>query len=174
MRKHLATGAAFLALSATSVLAQDWSGFYAGVGIGNLEVDTSIAGVKENDVAYGIHAGYRYDGGQWVLGGEFEHDWTDIDLVSGDVSVDRVMRFKATAGYDLGRTLLYVVAGTAEVDVDGLGDDWGGFYGLGAAYAVSPRAIVSLELLEHEFNNIGGSGTDADAWSAGLRASWKF
>lgn len=174
MTKHLAIGAAVLALSATSVCAADWSGFYAGAGVGNLEVDTSVAGVKENDVAYGLHAGYRFDAGQWVWGGEFEHDWTDIELVPGAISVERVMRLKATAGYDFDRTLVYLAAGTAQVDVDGLGDEWGAFYGLGAAYAVTPQASVSLELLEHNFNDIDGSGIDADAWSAGLRVSWRF
>lgn len=174
MNKHLAIGAAFLALSTTPVFANDWSGFYAGAGIGSLEVDTSVAGVKEDDTSYGLHAGYRYDAGQLVWGAEIEHDWTDIDLVPGAISVDRVMRFKATAGYDLGKALVYVAAGTAKVDVDGLGDDWGGFYGIGAAYAVRPQTIIGLELLEHDFSNIGGSGIDADAWSVGLRASWKF
>ncbi len=166
--------AAFLALSTTSVLANDWSGFYAGAGIGNLEVETSTAGVKEDDTAYGVHAGYRFDAGQWVFGGEFEYDWTDIELVPGAISVDRVMRLKATAGYDFGQTLVYLAAGTAEVDVDGLGNDWGGFFGLGAAYAVSPQTIIGLELLEHNFSNIGGSGINADAWSVNVRASWKF
>ncbi len=88
--------------------------------------------------------------------------------------MDRVMRLKATAGYDFGQTLVYLAAGTAEVDVDGLGNDWGGFFGLGAAYAVSPQAIIGLELLEHNFSNIGGSGINADAWSVNVRASWKF
>jgi len=174
VKRHLATGAAVLALSTTSALANDWSGFYAGAGIGNLEVDTSVAGVKENDMSYGVHAGYRFDAGEWVFGGELEYDWADIDLIPGSVSVDSVMRLKATAGYDFGQTLVYLVAGTAQVDVDGLGDDWGGFIGLGAAYAVSPQTILGVELLEHNFTNIGGSGVDADAWSVGLRASWKF
>lgn len=168
------TGAALLALSSTSALASDWSGFYAGAGIGNLEVDTSVAGVEDGDMSYGVHAGYRFDAGQWVFGGEFEYDWADVTLVPGSVSVDRVMRLKATAGYDFGQTLVYLVAGIADVDVDGLGDDSGGFFGLGAAYAVSPQTILSVELLEHNFSNIGGSGIDADAWSVGVRASWKF
>lgn len=174
MAHYLATGVLILAVSAKSVLADDWSGFYAGAGIGNLEVDTNVAGITENDAAYGIHAGYRFDAGQWVVGGEFEHDWTDIELVPGAISADRVMRLKATAGYDLGQMLVYVAAGTAKVNVDGLGDDWGSFYGLGAAYAVTPKANVSLELLEHNFSDIGDSGVDADAWSANIRASWRF
>lgn len=174
MKMHLAMGAAVLALSSTSLLAEDWSGFYAGIGLGNLEVDPSGAGSKDDDTSYGVHAGYRYDTGQWVFGGEFEYDWSDVELVSGDVFVDSVMRLKATAGYDLGRALVYVAAGAAEVDVDGLGDEWGEFFGLGAAYAVGPRSILSLELLEHNFSDIDGSGVDADAWSVNLRASLRF
>lgn len=174
MKKHLAIGAAYLALSVSQVQADDWSGFYAGAGIGNLEVDTSVVGAKNDDMSYGVHAGYRFDTGQWVFGGEFEYEWTDIELVPGTVSVDRVMRLKATAGYDFGQTLMYLAGGAAEVDVNGLGDEWGGFFGLGAAYAVSPQTIFSLELLEHNFSNIGGSGIDADAWSVNLRASWNF
>ena len=69
MGRYLAMGAAFLALSTTSVLANEWTGFYAGAGIGNLEVDTSVPGVKENDLSYGVHAGYRFDAGRWVFGG---------------------------------------------------------------------------------------------------------
>ncbi|SDE50392.1 Outer membrane protein beta-barrel domain-containing protein [Paracoccus isoporae] len=174
MKKQVILGAAVLALSAGSVLAQEWTGFYAGAGIGRAEVDPGAAANKEDATAYGIHAGYRHDLGRWVLGGELEHDWTDIELAPGAITVDRVMRVKASAGYDLGQTLLYATAGAAQVDVDGLGDDWGSFYGIGAAYAVSPRGVVSLELLEHEFDDIGDSGVDAEAWSGGLRASWRF
>ncbi|SCY07194.1 outer membrane beta-barrel protein [Paracoccus tibetensis] len=174
MTKLLAKGAALLALCATPAMANDWSGFYAGAGAGMIEVDTTVEGVKESDPSYGIHGGYRHDLGQWVVGGEIEHDWTDVELIPGAITADRVMRLKATAGYDFGPALVYVAAGTAKVNVDGLGDDWGGFYGLGAAYAVGARANVSLELLEHNFSDIGGSGIDADAWSGNLRVSWKF
>ncbi|MFS4436811.1 porin family protein [Paracoccaceae bacterium GXU_MW_L88] len=173
MKKHLAMGAAVLALSTTSVWAQDWSGFYLGAGVGNLEVETDVD-IEEDDTAFGLHAGYRYDGGRWVVGGEIEHDWTDIELVPDAITVDRVLRLKASAGYEFGNVLAYVVGGAANVDVDGLGDEWGEFYGLGASYAFTPKASVGVELLEHNFEDIGGSGIDADAWSTSLRTSWRF
>ena len=173
MKNNLWMGVAFLALSTTSAFANDWSGFYAGAGVGRIEVDPTGSGTKEDNTSYGVHAGYRFDAGQWVFGGEFEYDWTDIDLGSS-VSVDSVMRLKATAGYDLGQTLVYVVAGGAEIDVNGLGNEWGEFFGIGAAYAVTPESTVSMELLEHNFSDIDGSGVDADAWSINLRASWRF
>ncbi|MGR3599084.1 MAG: outer membrane protein [Heliomarina sp.] len=173
MKKNLWMGVAFLALSTTSAIANEWSGFYAGAGIGYLEVEPTGGANKDDEVSFGVHAGYRFDAGQWVFGGEFEYDWTDIDLAP-TVSVDSVMRLKATAGYDLGQTLLYVAAGAAEVDVNGLGNEWGEFVGIGAAYAVSPKSIISVELLEHHFSDINSSGVDADAWSVNLRASWRF
>lgn len=173
MKKVLLAAVAAGSLGATPALANgDWTGFYGGIGVGNLDVDTNV-GLNDDDVAYGIHGGYRFDLGTWVVGGELEYDWTDVGLAAG-VSVDSVFRVKGTVGYDLGQTLLYLAAGSAEVDVDGVGDDRGGFYGVGVAYQITPAAIISAEILEHEFNNINGSGIDADATSVNLRASFRF
>lgn len=173
MKNTILAAVAIGALGATPAVANgDWTGFYAGIGVGNLDVDTNV-GLNDDDVAYGIHGGYRFDIGTWVVGGELEYDWSDVGLAPG-VSVDNVLRLKGSVGYDLGPTLLYFAAGTAEVDVSGLGDDWGGFYGVGLAYQITPSAVLSAEILEHEFNNIGGSGIDADATSFNLRASLRF
>ncbi len=172
MKTAVLAAMAALTLGAAPALANgQWTGFYGGIGIGQLDVDTTVG--DNDDTSYGLHAGYRYDLGQWVVGGEVEYDFTDVDLAPG-VSVDHVLRLKATFGYDLGQTLVYVAGGWAEVDVDGLGDEDGGFYGLGVAYQVTPRTILSAELLEHDFNNIAGSGIDADATSFAVRASLRF
>ena len=173
MKKFLYAGVAATILAAGPVAANDWTGFYAGLGVGNLDVDTNN-GLSNDDVTYGLHAGYRYDLGNWVLGGELEYDETDVELVPGAVSVDSVLRVKGTAGYDFGSVLAYAAFGTAEVSVTGLGDEWGGFYGAGVAYEFLPNAIVSAEILEHDFNNISGSGIDADATSFSVRASFGF
>jgi len=160
-------------MSATPALANgDWTGFYAGIGIGNLDVDTNT-GLSNDDVSYGFHGGYRYDFGQWVTGGEIEYEIAEVSLAPG-VDVDSVARLKGILGYDLGQTLLYGTAGVAEVDVSNLGRETGGFYGVGVAYAVTPTAVLSLEVLDHDFNNINSSGVDADATSINLRASLRF
>ncbi len=173
MKNVLYAGVAAAALVAGPAAANDWTGFYAGLGLGNLDVDTSN-GLSDDDATYGVHAGYRYDLGNWVLGGELEYDDSDVELVPGAVSVDSVLRVKGTAGYDFGPLLAYAAFGTAEVSVTGLGDEWGGFYGAGVAYEVVPNAIISAEILEHDFNDINGSGIDADATSFSLRASFGF
>lgn len=173
MKRALYAVAAATLMASGPAAAADWTGFYAGLGLGTLDVDTNT-GLSNDDTTYGVHAGYRYDLGTWVVGGELEYDDTDVELVPGTVFVDSVFRVKGTAGYDLGQFMPYLALGTAEVSVTGVGDDWGAFYGAGLAYEVAPNAILSAEILEHDFSNINGSGIDADATSFSLRASFGF
>ena len=149
----------------------NWTGGYAGLGFGNLDVDGSGA-ANGDDLTFGAHVGYDYDFGQFVLGGELELDGTDLEL-NGAGDVDSVLRLKLRGGYDLGSTLLYVTAGVADVETS-LGSDSGAFGGVGLAYQVNERVYVGGELLHHEFNNISGSGVDADATSIGVRGGIRF
>lgn len=149
----------------------EWTGGYVGLGFGYLDVDGSGT-ANGDDITFGAHAGYDFDFGQFVLGGELEFDGTDLDL-NGAGTVDSVLRLKIRGGYDLGRTLLYVTAGVADVDTS-LGSDTGGFGGVGVSYQVNDRFYVGGELLHHEFNNIGGTGVDADATSIGVRGGIRF
>jgi predicted porin len=119
-----------------------------------------------------LHAGYDYDFGRFVLGGELDYDLTDIDL-GGAATVDNVLRLKVRGGYDLGRTLVYATAGLARVDTS-LGTENGQFAGLGVAYQLTDQFVVGGEVLAHQFDDINGSGVDADATSINLRASFGF
>lgn len=150
----------------------EWTGFYAGLNLGYADISTNVPGVEGDNNTYGIHAGYDYDFGSFVLGGELEYDKTDIDL-DGAVDVDDVARLKLRGGYDLGNTLVYVTAGAARVSTS-LGNDTGGFGGLGVAYKVTDRFTVGGEVLEHRFNDIDGTGVDADATTFNIRGSYRF
>lgn len=150
-------------------LGGDWTGGYAGLSLGNADISGDVSG---DDYTYGIHGGYDYDFGRFVLGGELELDGMDIDL-GGGASVDSVGRLKLRGGYDLGRTLVYVTAGIAEVDTS-LGSESGGFGGIGMAYQVNDRFYVGGELLEHDFSDISGSGVDADATTLSIRGGLRF
>lgn len=150
----------------------NWTGGYAGLSFGNINVDTNIPGVDGDDTSVGVHLGYDYDFGQFVLGGELEYESTDIDL-SGAATVDSVTRLKLRGGYDLGRTLIYLTAGVAEVDTS-IGSDRGPFGGIGVAYQVTDRFYVGGEVLGHRFENIGGTGVDADATSVSIRGGVRF
>jgi predicted porin len=149
----------------------DWTGFYGGINLGRIDVD-GTGGADGDDTSYGLHAGYDYDFGSYVLGGEVEYDKTDIDL-NGAATVDNVARLKLKAGYDLGSTLIYATAGAARVDTS-LGNDTGAFGGLGVAYQLTDQFTLGSEVLYHDFSDIGGSGVDANATTLGLRASFRF
>ncbi|UWR23782.1 outer membrane protein [Sulfitobacter sp. S190] len=152
----------------------DWTGFYGGLNLGYGDVDTN-ADVDGDGGTYGVHLGYDYDFGRYVLGGELEYDKFDVTLGDGDgsVEVDDVARLKIRGGYDLGRTLIYATGGLARVSTE-IGDENGEFLGLGVAYQVNDRFTVGGEVLEHRFDDIDGSGVDADATTFNLRGSIRF
>lgn len=150
----------------------DWTGIYGGLNLGYADVDTNI-GANGDDMSYGLHIGYDYDFGRYVIGGELEYDNLDTDLGDGAAEVDSVTRLKLRGGYDFGRTLVYATAGAARADTS-LGDDTGEFIGLGVAYQVTDSFTIGGELLEHRFDDLGGTGVDADATTFNLRGSFRF
>lgn len=152
-------------------LGGDWTGAYGGLNLGYGDVD-GTGTADGDDMTYGLHLGYDYDFGRFVMGGELEYDKADIDL-NGAASTDSVTRLKLRGGYDLGRTLIYATAGAAKLD-SSIGSDTGEFVGLGVAYQVTDRFTVGGEVLEHRFDDIGGSGVDADATTFNLRGSLRF
>ena len=78
----------------------DWTGFYAGLQLGYGDADGP--GVLDGDNGlYGFHAGYDYDFGQFVLGGELDYDQTNIDLNGGAATIDSVARAKIKGGYNI-------------------------------------------------------------------------
>ncbi len=166
--------AAPMAVAPMIIASNDWSGFYLGAQLGTGEVES---GDMTSDVtSYGIHAGYLYDLGRFVVGGELDVDRLDIDDAAGDQNY--VGRVKAIAGYDAGRFLPYVTAGFAKLYVDdgedGTIDDSGYFYGLGATYAVTNSIRVGVEYLDHKFEDFNGGGADIDAQTASLKVSFAF
>tara|TARA_R110002049_G_scaffold23545_3_gene83402 strand:+ start:127960 stop:128433 length:474 start_codon:yes stop_codon:yes gene_type:complete len=152
----------------------DWTGFYTGLQLGYADVDSNGAGLDGSDNTYGFHAGYDYDFGQFVLGGELDYDKGDIDLGGGAATIDSVARAKIKGGYDLGNTLIYATAGAARADTSG-GDESGAFAGLGMTYKVTERYTVGAEVLQHKFDDVGGvAGNDLDATTLSLRGSLRF
>ena len=66
-----------------------------------------------------------------------------------------------------------MTGGVAQVDTS-VGDETGEFYGIGMAYRVNDQWTVGGEILEHDFDDLGGSGISADATTVSLRASYRF
>jgi outer membrane immunogenic protein len=155
----------------------DWSGFYAGAQVGYGDLDSNGAGLDGTGNLYGVHAGYRWDFGQYVAGAELDWDNSDIDLGAAGDTLDDVTRLKLMAGADLGRALVYGTAGAAHASATVGGadlSDTGYFYGAGVDFAVSDRWTVGGELLQHNFNDFDSSGVDIDATTVSARVSLRF
>jgi opacity protein-like surface antigen len=155
----------------------DWSGFYAGGQIGYGDVDSNGGGLDGNGFLGGIHGGYRWDFGQFVLGTELDYDTADINLGGETGSLDDVTRLKLSGGADLGNSLLYATTGWAYADASvgqqSLSDD-GWFYGAGMTFAINDQWTVGGELLQHDFGNFDGTGVDFDALTATARVGFRF
>lgn len=150
---------------------QDWTGFYAGGQLTSGDGDEGLDGVDFS--AFGVHAGYLNDFGSFVLGGEFDYDMGELEVLGVKLDTD-VARLKVIAGYDLGSFMPYIAAGIANVDVDVVNaSDTVGFYGLGGTYAVNDQFRIGAEYLVHDTDDFDGGGAiGLDTLS--LRASYSF
>ena len=155
----------------------EWGGFYVGAQLGYGRVTSGGAGLDGNGALGGVHAGYRYDFGKAVVGGELDYDLANISLDAPNSSLENVARLKLMAGADLGKTLIYGTVGGAyaKAKVAGAGlSDSGYFAGIGADYALTSQWSVGGEVLAHRFDNFDSSGVDLKATTASVRASFKF
>ena len=156
--------------AAPVMLGGDWTGGYAGLSIGQLSADADD--LEDDETVYGLHGGYDYDFGQFVVGGEL--DWqTGDNIALGAVDVDNVLRAKLRGGYDLGRTLIYGTVGAAQLSTD-IGDDTGIVGGLGVEYMVTDQFSVGGEFLAHRFEDFDDTDLDIDANTVSLRGSFRF
>jgi len=151
----------------TFAQAEDWTGFYIGAQIG--WSDLSVPGASDDDVSYGVHAGYNHDLGNFVLGGEIDYSTAEYTLlgITGDVDT---LRVKARGGYDIGSALFYGVLGYVDLD-DGVSSEDGISYGIGASYKVTDNVVVGAEYLRDDVDILG---VDFEVDSFNIRASYQF
>lgn len=159
------------------IASADWSGFYAGAQLGYADVDSNGAGLDGNGWLGGVHAGYRWDFGQYVAGAELDYDSADIDLGGTGATLDDVARIKLMGGAEFGNSLLYATAGAAYADATvgtaSLSDN-GWFIGAGMDVAINDSWTVGGELLQHQFDDFDGSGVDLDATTLKAKVSLRF
>ncbi|MFT6452783.1 MAG: opacity protein-like surface antigen [Halocynthiibacter sp.] len=152
----------------------DWTGGYAGVQLGYGKAN--IGAGNGNGLLYGAQAGYLYDFGSYVIGGEIDFNASRIDLGGGN-SLDSLARAKLRAGFDAGPALVYATGGAAfgNATIGGTSyTDTGYFYGVGVDFMVTDRIVVGGEVTQNQFSGFAGSGSNVDATAVALRVSMKF
>ncbi|MEX3015553.1 outer membrane protein [Gymnodinialimonas hymeniacidonis] len=175
---------------APAPIGYDWSGFYGGVQLeyGDVTADLAATGAEAaagDDALYGVFGGYRFDFGDFVVGGEIDYNLADIDLTTpagaAAGTLDSVLRAGIEAGYDAGPALIYGTAGLAQATATlaGVEDtDNGYFFGAGVDYLVTDQIVLGAEILQHEFEGFTstGLGTDLDisATTFGINAAFRF
>ena len=154
--------------------AGDWSGPYVGVQLGFGDFDVGGGGLNASDDGFvgGVHAGYNWDVGNYVVGGEIDIDGTDISL-TGLGDVDTITRLKVRAGPEYGDTFLYGTVGAAYADGNGFGE-WGWVAGIGLDWQVSPQWVLGGDVLYQEFDDVNAAGADLDGTTVRVRASFRF
>ncbi|MDA7963284.1 outer membrane beta-barrel protein [Ruegeria sp.] len=172
MKPIKAIFSAILLASAAPALAEDWTGAYAGFSFGYADAD-GPNGSSGNDVSFGPHIGYDYDFGNFVLGGELEYNSLSLDLGQSEGSLDSMSRLKLRGGYDFGSALGYVVVGAARADTSA-DSDTAAVYGIGVAYPINDRFVISGEALRQDFDNVTRSNGGLDTSVFNLRTTFRF
>lgn len=157
---------------ATPATAEDWTGVYGGFSFGYTDAGGpgSLGG---NDFNFGPHIGYDYDFGRFVVGGELEYNYANINLGAGGGDIDDISRLKLRGGYDFGSALGYVVLGAARAHTSGNSDN-AAVYGIGVAYPITDRLVISGEALHHDFKDLNGASGDFGTNTFNLRTTFRF
>lgn len=158
--------------------AADWSGAYVGLslgtGSGKLTFNGNQVSPDLDFNSYGVFAGYNYDMGRTVVGGEISYSDLNIDdAPSGfDSSALRVM---GRVGYDAGRFMPYATAGFASLKAES-NDATGYAYGVGVDALLGNNFVVGAQYIRHQFTDIDNapSSAEIEANQFEIRAAYKF
>lgn len=153
----------------------DWTGGYVGAQLGFGSFEAPGVALSGDGFLGGVHGGYNYDFGNYVVGGELSYDTADISMGAGTVS--DAVRLKLRAGVDLGNTLIYGTAGASRINANlGGGSAWdtGYFVGAGMEYMMTDSVSVGGEVLYDQIDNFAGSGSDLRGPSIAARVSFHF
>lgn len=148
-------------------LVYDWTGFYAGAHVGygeaqvNGEHETDAFGLDPNGILGGVHAGFNWQLGSFVIGSEGDFSWGNWDdsatLDPGEsvsAEVDWLATLRARLGLALDNFLIYGTVGAAWADAE-------------ASIVDTPTGSVDFD----EVGLVAGGGVE---WGLSESLSWKL
>jgi outer membrane immunogenic protein len=164
-----------------------WSGAYLGLNLGHLWAETDSLATAPRGVAGGIQAGYNWQYGQFVVGGEAD--------IQGSGADDRFAPYKfsnpwfgtvrARLGYAFNNVLLYATVGLAygggRLEIAGLSETdahVGWSSGGGVEVGLTPNWSTKAEYVFIGLSNntyvLSGAGIGLDAHLARLGINYRF
>lgn len=153
----------------------DWTGFYAGLSLGNGSASDDGGVTDTGTDPRGFQFGYLRKFGGFVIGGELGYVQGGFDNFPTQEWAST--RLKLIGGYGAGRFLPYGFVGLSEFDLDN-GDqtDTATIYGLGARYAfgATGRLVVGLEYLVEKKDDFNNGAFDLDNDDLSLRLDFRF
>lgn len=170
----------------------DWSGAYAGASVGLLATGEAtgdddgeeLSSEIDGGAIVGGFGGYQVQRDALVFGGEVALSFANEFEIDTNGFVDeadfRILDIKARAGYDLGDTLIYGVAGLSLIEVDGdtvegADETAEGFnIGLGADYRINDQVTVGAEYLARRLVLDDDFDTEITTDTVAVRASFNF
>jgi outer membrane immunogenic protein len=153
----------------------DWTGGYIGANLGYDNISSNAA-ASGNGAIGGLHAGYNYSLGNFVVGGELSADAANIGL-NGGGKLSSLTALKLRAGVPMDRTLVYATVGAVQGSGNIAGASitrTGGLIGAGVDYAMTDHWVVGGELDYSRINNADKAGTNLENTSLVARVSYKF
>jgi len=171
----LLTAATFVAAPALAQSA-DWTGAYVGgeIGLGHFDANVPGGSVNNDDIIGGLIAGYDYDLGTWVVGGNVAVDIASISLPGTAASLDQLWRVGVRGGYKIGNGLLYGTGGYANAVLGHGRDDDGYFIGGGYEYLMQSNFTIGGEVLYHQFDNFNGTPANFNVITYQIRGTFRF
>ncbi|WP_339107079.1 outer membrane beta-barrel protein [Thioclava sp. GXIMD4216] len=145
--------------------AANWTGFYAGANLGynNMEGDYG----DDRGGSLGVQAGYKYDLGKYVVGGEVDYSAIDSDYYDG------MGHIKALAGVKNGQWLYYGSLGGAYIDGKD-NSDWAPSVSAGVDYMYNDNWVLGGEVSYADTNDFDSTDRDFNNTTVALKASYKF
>jgi len=166
-------------IPAPVAVAADWSGFYGGLSysqtMGSLDAGAGATDF-EDGTAPGAFAGYNWQNGNFVFGGELAyHAISDSELTgTPGTELSSAIDLKGRLGYAAGRVMPYLALGYSSATLDVGADSFdltGASYGIGVDFLVTDNIFVGAEYLQRD---LSGDGYEADPSTLGIRVGYKF
>lgn len=150
-----------------------WSGLTIGAGIGAGRMATGASGSTIRMES--LRIGYLRPFGGVLFGGEIAYDRLSVATIADDDN--HYTRFQVVAGADLGRWMPYAKAGVASLTFRGDGarqSDVGTLFGLGVAYALTPRTALRAEVVHVDSRQFDHGPEDRSATFLDVSVLLKF